>query len=261
MPEGLDASGEKNPEDVSDLWPEEYRKPTVNPRENSRREKYRKEQRQKLLDAVVEAQERYAKSNKPEDLRTIRTAKNRYINFIFLSEGADAAERAEQYFASDFGAIIKERRRRVAEYFPWLARNAKRFGYAALLAALTAGAVLAGVLTTPIGFVLAAGISYALLSDVQLVSLLPMFNKQRRRIKKFKKAEKESRKRGETYEQFQEKNLVLISEAVQAKRDIEVWSNRLSVFVPAALILVGGFVPTGEAGGSLYTVLQGFWGA
>lgn len=239
MAEGPQTTDEqKDPEDASDLWPEEYRKVTKDKIKLKRREADRIRIRQELFDDVVKAQERYEKSNDKKDLLAIRVAKNKYINFIFLSEGAAEAEKAEQHFAESTGAFIKEKRRRKLEgLYEWGKRWGKFVAYGVLLLAVSAATFAFGLIGVPVGAAVIAGLSLFVLRDPLFLSFT--MPKMRERIEKLKRAEEESRQKGETYEEFQAKNLVLITEAAAARARIKAWSQGLGYLIGAGALAVG----------------------
>ena len=268
MAEGPQTTNEqKDPEDASDLWPEEYRKKTKDKTKLKRREADRIRIKQELFDDVVKAQERYEKSNDKKDLQAIRTEKNKYINFIFLSEGAAEAEKAEQHFAESTGAFIKEKRRKKLEsLFEWGKRWGKTAAYAAILAGVSAATFAFGLVGVPLGAAVIAGLSLLILRDPFFLAFA--MPKQRERIEKLKRAEEESRQKGETYEEFQAKNLVLITEAAAARARIKAWSRGLGYLIGAGALAIGvvpgipGLDITAEgAATSVFNAVRSLFGA
>lgn len=249
MPEGLKSVEEKDPEDVSEWWPAKYHKePKVGKASwKKERDSYIRTQKEVFLKAAHERLEIYTGASakeKKQRLAEYKLARTRYVNFVFLAEGGDAAREAEIEFAKLVGSAIKEERiSRAGKILERIPEKLRRW--------ITAGALMAGVMSVPLfvaafggatalaGAIAAGAVTLGLLNEFHIgLTLAKLVPGTKAKIEAYKKAESESRARGETYGQFQANNPVIVSDyqkTLDRADKYERWSKKTQTMVVGAL--------------------------
>ncbi|MEN9389944.1 MAG: hypothetical protein RLZZ283_44 [Candidatus Parcubacteria bacterium] len=247
MPEGLNQK-EKNPEDVSDLWPEKWRgdPKKLSPVERKKREKELSKIEAQLFEEARATREKYSETKNPKDLEAHRVARHRYINFIFLAEGGDAAREAERKFDLTVGLEIKERRfKKLRSAFEAFRREAVQILAVGVLIGIVGLTLFAsGGFTLP-GFLAAAaagGVGYALMqmSPGDWIQRYLISSRHKERIDAFEKKEKEARERGQTFEQFKAENAQVYAEYIESKDRVDTWNRYTDLLIAALAAVIAG---------------------